>query len=297
MIVGVLFLHEMGHLAAMRLFDYRNLRMFFIPFFGAAVTGQNYNVPGWKKAVVSLMGPLPGIVLGALLGVAAAIGEWPLMMQAAILLVVINAFNLLPLMPLDGGRVMHAVLFSRHPIFDVVFRAIAAVILILSALVGGRFLAVIGVFMLIGLPTVYRVGKVVQRLRERGFDANSPDSQTIPPETARAIYDGLCEAMPSQMSTKTSAQLTLQSFELLNAKPPGVAASLALVGVLGSSILASLVLFVVLMAARDAVFNRPALPPHANLRVLDRKSEMKIHACTNRFGQACQDEQNADATS
>src|SRR5688572_22222963 len=58
-LVGVLFVHELGHFLAMRLFKYRNLRMFFIPFFGAAVTGRNYNVPGWKKVVVSLMGPLP----------------------------------------------------------------------------------------------------------------------------------------------------------------------------------------------------------------------------------------------
>ena len=56
--VGVLFFHEMGHFVAMRCFGYRNLRMFFIPFLGAAVTGQHYNVAGWKKTVVSLMGPV-----------------------------------------------------------------------------------------------------------------------------------------------------------------------------------------------------------------------------------------------
>ena len=54
----------------MRIFHYRNLRMFFIPLFGAAVTGRNWNVPGWKKALVSLAGPLPGIALGIFLGVA-----------------------------------------------------------------------------------------------------------------------------------------------------------------------------------------------------------------------------------
>lgn len=51
LIAGVLFLHELGHLVAMWQFRYRNLRMFFIPFFGAAVSGQNYNLPGWKKAI------------------------------------------------------------------------------------------------------------------------------------------------------------------------------------------------------------------------------------------------------
>src|SRR5437870_3320292 len=67
-IIPILLFHELGHYVAMRWFGYRNLRMFFIPFFGAAVSGQNYNVPGWKKAVVALAGPVPGIVVGAVLG-------------------------------------------------------------------------------------------------------------------------------------------------------------------------------------------------------------------------------------
>ena len=38
----------------MRAFKYRNVQMFFIPFFGAAVTGRNFSVAGYKKAIVSL---------------------------------------------------------------------------------------------------------------------------------------------------------------------------------------------------------------------------------------------------
>jgi hypothetical protein len=45
----------------MRIFHYRDVRMFFIPFFGAAVSGRHYNIAGWKKAVVSMMGPVPAL--------------------------------------------------------------------------------------------------------------------------------------------------------------------------------------------------------------------------------------------
>jgi len=69
-VIPVLFFHELGHFVTMRFFGYRNLKMFFIPFFGAAVSGRHYNVQGWKKALVALMGPLPGIVLGTGLGIA-----------------------------------------------------------------------------------------------------------------------------------------------------------------------------------------------------------------------------------
>jgi Zn-dependent protease len=248
MIMGVLFFHECGHLAAMWLFQYRNLRMFFIPFFGAAVTGQNYNVPGWKKSIVSLMGPLPGIAVGSVLGIIAALNHWPSLLAASWMLLSINAINLLPIMPLDGGQVMHAVLFSRHPVIDVVFRAIAAVLLILGGLALSRGLVWLGVFMLIGLPANYRIGNVVHRLRRRGFDAHSPDARTIPVETAYAIYQELRPVLPANANVRTSAQFTLNAFELLNAKPPGALGSLALIGVHGFSLLGAIAVALVIAA-------------------------------------------------
>jgi Zn-dependent protease len=237
MVVGVLLFHELGHLAAMRLFGYRNLRVFFVPFFGAAVTGKNYNVPGWKKAVVSLMGPLPGIIVGAILGVAAVIYQSPVLVGAASLLLAVKAFNLLPIMPLDGGRLMEAVLFSRHPVLDTAFRVVTAGLLIFSWFIGMKVLAVLGVIMLFAVPTTFRVGQVVRRLRKRGFDASSVDAQTIPVETARSIHDEIRLAFPTHLKTKASAQLTLQAFESLNARSPNGLVSLALIGIQGLTLL------------------------------------------------------------
>jgi Zn-dependent protease len=240
LVVGVLFVHELGHLAAMRLFGYRNLRMFFIPFFGAAVTGKNYNVAGWKKAVVSLMGPLPGIVVGAVMAFAALIYQSPALVDAASLLLIINAFNLLPIPPLDGGRLMEAVLFSRHPVLETAFRAVTAGLLMLSWFIGLKVLAVLGLFVLFSLPTTFRVGRVVRRLRKRGFDATSSDALTIPIETARSIYNEIKIAFPVRPKTKFSAQLTLNAFESLNSRPPRTFASLALVGIQGLTLLIAL---------------------------------------------------------
>jgi Zn-dependent protease len=259
LIAGILFFHELGHLIAMWQFRYRNLRMFFIPFFGAAVSGQNYNVPGWKKAMVSLMGPLPGIVLGAALGIVAAVYHWPAITSGALLLLAINAFNLLPIMPLDGGQIAHAILFSRHPTLDVAFRATAALLLILSGLAGMRFFALIGISMLVGLPMTYRVGKVVRRLRKSAFDASSHDAQTIPMETARAIHSELKGALPAQSNTKTSATLTLRAFELLNARPPGWLASCALLGVHGLTLLVAVVAIIALILIRHGGFRDIAM--------------------------------------
>src|SRR5215213_10087351 len=123
----VLAVHELGHYLAMRQIGYRNLRMFFIPFFGAAVFGRHYNVPGWKKALVALAGPVPGIAAGVPLGLAGLALDAPRVVEVALLMLILNGFNLLPLLPLDGGWVVHAVLFARHPVLDGVFRLAAAV--------------------------------------------------------------------------------------------------------------------------------------------------------------------------
>jgi Zn-dependent protease len=241
LLVAVLFFHELGHFAAMWLFRYRNLRMFFIPFLGAAVTGQNYNVPGWKKVIVSLMGPVPGILLGIGLGFAALVGDHAVLLQTAVLLLVINTFNLLPILPFDGGWVMHAVLFSRHPVLDVAFRAAAAGLLILLGFAAGGWLAVIGGVMLMSLRTSYRLAEVVRRLRQRGLNAVSPDAQTIPPEAAVAIVGELRASFPSNIGSKNMARFTLQVFESLNARPPDWPASLAFIVFHGGAFFVGLV--------------------------------------------------------
>ena len=64
LLVGVLIFHELGHWMGMRLFGYRDVKVFFIPFFGALMTGEPRRVRGCQSAVVLLLGPLPGILLG-----------------------------------------------------------------------------------------------------------------------------------------------------------------------------------------------------------------------------------------
>ena len=241
LLIGVLVFHELGHLAAMRVFGYRNLRMFFIPFFGAAVSGRSYDVTGWKRAVVSLMGPLPGLVVGIALGIVGARHHSLFLIEAGVLSLALNAFNLLPILPLDGGRLMEVTIFARHPVLDAIFQAVTAGVLLLGWFIGLKVLTILGVFMLISLPATFRLARVVQRLRKSGFDARSPDGQTVPRETARAIHAEIVRAFPQPLPPKAAANWTLGAFSSLNGKPPGWLASIALVAVQGLMLLVALV--------------------------------------------------------
>src|ERR1700722_15845354 len=52
-LVLTLALHELGHFAGMKFFGYRDVKMFFIPFLGAAVSGkQAAGIAPWKQAIV-----------------------------------------------------------------------------------------------------------------------------------------------------------------------------------------------------------------------------------------------------
>ena len=221
-LVPVLFVHELGHYLAMRAFDYRNLRMFFIPFFGAAVTGRHYNVAGWKKVIVSFMGPAPGIVLGVIIGGAGLFLHQPALLKVAVVALILNGINLLPVLPLDGGWIFHTMFFSRHPMLDAVFRILAAFALMAGGIFSkDKILMYLGIPMLIGVPPAYRLSRVTRTLRERGVSAAAPDEQTVPTETAVVIIDELKKKTQKGQTNKSVAQQTLQVFESLNARPPG----------------------------------------------------------------------------
>ena len=266
LLIPILFVHEMGHYLTMRAFNYRNLRMFFIPFFGAAVTGRHYNVPGWKKVVVSLMGPVPGIIIGAILGVVGLIFDHPGLTEVAFVTLLLNGSNLLPVLPFDGGWVVHALLFSRHPLFDVIFRGLAVLALIAIGLsLHLRTLAFIAIPMAMGIPTAYRMARITTGLRKMGIEPTSSDDQTVPAHTAQTIINEVRKSSQTPLSDRLIAQQSLDIFEQLNARPPGWLATLALLFVHGASILGAAIVFVILIAVGSGALNTPEnlQPQHA----------------------------------
>lgn len=232
-IVGILLFHECGHYVAMKLFGYRNLKMFFIPGFGAAVSGRHYNAPAWKKIVVSLMGPLPGIVVGLGILIFAGVKHDDTLYRIGLLAVGLNAFNLLPVLPLDGGWVAHAALFARHPKLDIGFRLITALIMIAAGifLPGFKLLMYLGIASLFALPIVFRRAQIVRELRTVPGIGVSADNESIPVDTARAILIRVRNSFRQNLNAKTAAQHVADIFESLNARPPKVLATLGLLTV------------------------------------------------------------------
>ena len=111
-LVGLIFVHEMGHYLAAR---WRGLDVgapTFIPFVGAWIELRDQPRDAETEAHVAIAGPLLGSF--AAFGVYFAAEWWgsPLLLALAYTGFVLNLFNLLPLHPLDGGRIT-AVLSPR----------------------------------------------------------------------------------------------------------------------------------------------------------------------------------------
>ncbi|HEX4796116.1 MAG TPA: site-2 protease family protein [Humisphaera sp.] len=259
LLVGVLFFHEFGHYVAMKVFRYRNVRMFFIPLFGAAVSGTNYSAPGWKKVIVALMGPLPGIFIGGALGIAGLYWHRPMLVKIAMMSLILNGSNLLPVLPLDGGRVMQALLFSRHYIADVLFRLIAALALIGIGLAsGGKFFIYLGIAMILAVPLTWRLGRIAAALKQSGFQPPPPDSQRIPPHIAQLIIDRIKGSSMKgvKANNRTMAQHALTVYESLCSRSPGWLATIGLAALHIGSLVIALVLALVLAFAQGGKLSR-----------------------------------------
>ena len=128
----VLIIHEMGHFIAMKVFKYKNVRMLFIPLMGAFVQGKKSNYSQKQSLIVLIAGPFPGIVIGNLLFWYASLSpqnSW--LAEPALIFVLLNIINLLPIDPLDGGQMFKVLVRKRvNELLLVVFALISSLILI-----------------------------------------------------------------------------------------------------------------------------------------------------------------------
>jgi Zn-dependent protease len=103
-----LYVHEMGHVAALRQLGIRSSLPMFLPGIGAVVRLQQHPASPSEDARIGLAGPLWGMGAAIAAYLAWLGGGWPLLAAIARWGAWMNLFNLLPFWQLDGGRAFHA---------------------------------------------------------------------------------------------------------------------------------------------------------------------------------------------
>lgn len=173
LLVAVVLFHELGHFLAMRALGYRDTTVYFLPFLGAAATGEKETATASERALVLLAGPVPGLVLGLALAAATPLATQDHPWQVLVLmLVLVNLLNLLPIVPLDGGRLLERAVLAGAPRAELAFKALSAGLLLAAGpLLSEWLLPWIGLALAAGLPTGFRLAHVLSEPPPQGADA------------------------------------------------------------------------------------------------------------------------------
>ncbi|OXR99494.1 Zn-dependent protease [Shewanella algae] len=147
-LIACLVFHEYGHIRAMKYFGMKTKGIYLIPFMGGLALSDEKINTRWQDVVISIMGP----TFGLLMSLAALVAYWitgnPFFAGLAAFNALLNLFNLLPILPLDGGHILKSISFSMNS-------AIGLIACILGAAIGvfisySLGLALLGFLLLIG---------------------------------------------------------------------------------------------------------------------------------------------------
>ncbi len=134
-VLVVLLIHEFGHFFAMKAFNYSNVKLFVLPLLGAYVTGKKSLISQRQMSVVILAGPLPGIIIGFCLLLSTFYYPNERLEMLGNIFFLLNLFNLLPFIPLDGGRLLETLFINHNHTIRIVFTIISILALAVLAII------------------------------------------------------------------------------------------------------------------------------------------------------------------
>jgi len=163
-VLVVLMIHEFGHFFAMKFFNYHNVKLFVLPLLGAYVTGKKSVVSQKQMSIIILAGPLPGIIIGTALLFYNLMNPNERVEMLANIFLIINFFNLLPFMPLDGGRLLETLFIKQNHIIRVVFSIISIIVLVVLAITLKSF-----IFLIIPITMIFDLINEIKNNNIREF--------------------------------------------------------------------------------------------------------------------------------
>lgn len=113
-LIACLVFHEYGHIRAMQYFGMKTKGIYLIPFVGGLAVSDDKINTRWQDVVISIMGPTFGLIMSIFCMIAYWATGHLFFAGLATFNALLNLFNLLPILPLDGGHVLKSISFSMN---------------------------------------------------------------------------------------------------------------------------------------------------------------------------------------
>lgn len=186
----------------MRLFRYKDTGIFFIPFIGGFAAGTKREISQRESAIVIASGPIPGMLIGALLLLMGRSQDIFLfqdisMTWTGMLFLSLNAINLLPVFPLDGGQLLNRIFLDEEGRWSQIFIFLSALLLAFLAIYFKVYpLLLFPVFMIWRWRVDPVSKKLEARIEQEGIQTDL-DYELLPDEDYWKIRRIIIELNPS----------------------------------------------------------------------------------------------------
>lgn len=147
-LIACLVFHEYGHIRAMKYFGMKTKGIYLIPFMGGLALSDEKINTRWQDVVISIMGPTFGLLMSIGSLIAYHMTDNVFFAGLAAFNALLNLFNLLPILPLDGGHILKSISFSMNSIMGLIACVIGAAFGVYISYTLG--LALLGFLLLIG---------------------------------------------------------------------------------------------------------------------------------------------------
>lgn len=172
-LIAFLIMHEYGHVWGMRKSGVATKGMYFIPFMGAIAVMDKLVHSARDEAFISIMGPVFGFLLFVLPGYLV----WQYTGSEAVaaltaLCCFVNLINLLPIMPLDGGRMLKSIGYSENLVASLLLIvSISAVTTVVALYVGFTLFALMATIGFLEICLVFGIHEHLKRALRTLFRA------------------------------------------------------------------------------------------------------------------------------
>jgi stage IV sporulation protein FB len=168
---GVIFIHELGHFLGMKLFKFKDNKIFYFPLLSSLVKQKKDSVSQKHHLITILFGPLPGLLIGSTLLHFYFIEQSDLLLNLSTLFIAINIFSLIPIDPLDGGRVVESMFFPSNQKIKMYFVLISSLVFIVVGFFYSLYpLVIFGFLMAFKVKSIQKNDTIHEELDDQNID-------------------------------------------------------------------------------------------------------------------------------